>query len=166
MERRLQIQGLTLNFVPSGRGNCDKSVTFRPQAWLVRTRDGTGKDRARTDVDEKVIARIWHGWATREHADAYEELLRSHVLPGIHDRVGGFRGAYVLRDDAGDEVEFVTITLFDSLEAVREFAGDDYELAVVPPDARRLLSHFDERSRHYETLVEPGQSTSIASPNE
>ena len=113
-----------------------------------------------------MIARIWHGWASRGTADAYEQLLRSEVLPGIEQRVRGFRGAYLLRDHSGEEVEFVTITLFDSLDAVREFAGDDYELAVVPAEARRLLSRFDERSRHYETLVEPGQSTSIASPNE
>ena len=63
-------------------------------------------------------------------------------------------------------IEFVTITLFESLDAVREFAGDDYEAAVVLPEARRLLSRFDPRSRHYETLLEPPQSTSIASPNE
>jgi heme-degrading monooxygenase HmoA len=112
-----------------------------------------------------MVARIWHGWTTLGNADAYEQLLRGHVLPGIH-RLSGYLGAYLLRDDAGDEVEFVTVTLFDSLEAVREFAGDDYEAAVVPPEARKLLSRFDERSRHYETLVMPDQITSIASPNE
>ena len=87
------------------------------------------------------------------------------MLPGIH-RVDGYLGAYLLRDDGPDEVEFVTITLFDSLDAVREFAGDDFEVAVVPPEARRLLSRFDERSRHYETLAEPPHRTSMASPNE
>ena len=112
-----------------------------------------------------MIARIWHGWATPETADAYEQLLRSHVFPGIH-RISGFRGAYLLRDESGDEIEFVTVTLFDSLDAVREFAGEDYEQAVVPPEAARLLTRFDERSRHYETRVTPDQSTSIASPNE
>jgi heme-degrading monooxygenase HmoA len=101
-----------------------------------------------------VIARIWHGWTTPENADAYETLLRSEVLPGI-GRIDGARGAYVLRDPVEGEVEFVTITLWDSLDAVRAFAGDDYEVAVVPPPARQLLSRFDERSRHYETVVEP-----------
>jgi heme-degrading monooxygenase HmoA len=101
-----------------------------------------------------MVARIWHGWTTSEKADAYEELLRAHVLPGIH-RVSGYRGAYLLRDDSSDEVEFVTVTLFDSLDAVREFAGDDYEAAVVLPEARKLLTRFDERSHHYETLVTP-----------
>jgi len=101
-----------------------------------------------------MIARIWHGWTTPENADAYEQLLRAHVLPGIH-RVPGYRGAYLLRDDAGAEVAFVTVTLFDSLDAVREFAGEDYEAAVVLPEARALLTRFDERSRHYETLATP-----------
>jgi hypothetical protein len=113
-----------------------------------------------------VIARIWHGWTEPgENADAYEQLLRAHVLPGIH-RIGGFRGAYLLREDGPDEVEFVTITMFETLDDVREFAGDDYAVAVVPPDARALLSRFDERSRHYETILTPDQITSIASPNE
>jgi heme-degrading monooxygenase HmoA len=105
-----------------------------------------------------MIRRIWHGWTKRENADAYEQLLREEVLPGIH-RVPGFKGAQLLRRDAPskdahskDEVEFVTITLFDSLEAVKEFAGEDYEVAVVPPEARKLLSHFDARSAHYETI--------------
>ena len=98
-----------------------------------------------------MISRLWHGWTTRENADAYESLLRDEVLPGIH-RVRGFKGAHLLRRDAGNEVEFVTITEFDSLEAVREFAGEDYEVAVVPPPARRLLSRFDARSAHYETV--------------
>jgi heme-degrading monooxygenase HmoA len=112
-----------------------------------------------------MIARIWHGWAEPGNANAYEELLRAHVLPDIH-RVAGFRGAYLLRENRDDEVEFVTVTLFESLDDVREFAGEDYEAAVVPPEARRLLSRFDERSRHYETILTPDQITSMASPNE
>lgn len=98
-----------------------------------------------------MISRVWHGWTTRQTADAYETLLRNEVLPGIH-RVRGFKGAQVLRRDVKDEVEFVTITLFDSLDAVKQFAGDDYEAAVIPPEAHRLLSHFDDRSAHYETV--------------
>lgn len=88
------------------------------------------------------------------NADSYEALLRSEVFPGIH-RIEGFHGAYLLRRGAGDEVEFVTLTLFDSLDAVRAFAGEDYELAVVPPAARALLSRFDQRSVHYEVLHTP-----------
>jgi heme-degrading monooxygenase HmoA len=101
-----------------------------------------------------MISRLWHGSTTRENADAYEQLLRSEILPGIR-RVAGFLGAYVLRRDVEDGVEFVTMTMFESLDAVRAFAGEDYEAAVVPPHARALLARFDERSAHYETVVEP-----------
>ncbi len=106
-----------------------------------------------------MISRIWHGWTTREHADAYERLLRSEILPGIAKRgIAGYRGAHLLRREVEDGVEFVTICWFDSLDAVREFAGDDYETSVVPPKARDLLSRFDDRSRHYETRLEPGDT--------
>jgi len=98
-----------------------------------------------------MISRLWHGWTTQKNADAYENLLRAEVLPGIH-RVRGFKGAHLLRRDVKNEVEFVTICWFDSLEAVKEFAGEDYEVAVVPPPARKLLSRFDARSAHYETV--------------
>jgi heme-degrading monooxygenase HmoA len=98
-----------------------------------------------------MISRLWHGWTTRENADAYERLLRAEILPGIH-RVHGFKEAELLRRDVEQEVEFVTITRFDSVEALKEFAGEDYEVAVVPPVARKLLSRFDARSAHYETM--------------
>jgi heme-degrading monooxygenase HmoA len=106
-------------------------------------------------ISPSMIGRLWHGWTTPENADAYGALLQSTVIPGIGS-VAGFRGAYVMRRDAGDEVEFVTVTLFDSLDAVREFAGEDYEAAVVPPEARRLLARFEERSTHFEVVVAPG----------
>ena len=102
-----------------------------------------------------MISRVWHGWTKPEHADAYETMLRSEILPGIH-RVPGFRGATLLRRRDGAEVEFVTITRFDDMAAVRAFAGDDYETAVVPPAARALLSRFDARSAHYDVLRTPG----------
>jgi heme-degrading monooxygenase HmoA len=101
-----------------------------------------------------MIGRLWHGWATPENAKAYELLLRETVLPGI-ERIDGYRGAYLLRREAGEEVEFVTLTLWESWDALRAFAGKDHEAAVVPPAARALLSRFDERSAHFETLVEP-----------
>ena len=102
-----------------------------------------------------MIGRLWHGWTTHENADAYEALLRREVLPGIH-RVPGYLGAYLLRRDAGPEVEIVTMTLFDSWDAVREFAGADFEAAVVPAAARALLARFDARSVHYDVLQQPG----------
>jgi heme-degrading monooxygenase HmoA len=101
-----------------------------------------------------MIGRIWHGWTTIYNADAYEELLRSTVLPGIH-KVDGYRGAYVMRRYVEDGVEFVTLTLFDSLDAVRAFAGPDYETAVVIPEAEALLSTFDKTSAHYDIAIQP-----------
>jgi heme-degrading monooxygenase HmoA len=101
-----------------------------------------------------MIGRLWHGWTTPANAEAYEALLRSEVLPGIH-RIAGYKGAYLLRNTGTDEVEFVTLTLWESLGAVRAFAGEDYEKAVVLPEARRLLARFDERSMHYEVRLEP-----------
>ena len=103
-----------------------------------------------------MISRIWHGWTSRENAAAYEELLKSEILPGIANRgIAGYRGAHLLRRDVPEEVEFVTILWFDSLEAVRDFAGADFEHSVVPEKARRLLSRFDAKSQHYETVIEP-----------
>lgn len=98
-----------------------------------------------------MISRIWHGWTTPANADAYEALLRTEIFEGIEKRsISGFLGIDLLRRDHADEVEFVTIMWFASLDAVRAFSGSDYEVAVVPPAARRLLSRFDARSAHYE----------------
>ena len=98
-----------------------------------------------------MVSRIWHGWTTPENADSYESLLREEIFAAIVERrIAGFQGIELLRRDDGDEVEFVTVMWFDSLDAVREFAGADYEAAVVPPAARAVLSRFDERSAHYQ----------------
>jgi len=100
-----------------------------------------------------MITRIWHGWTTIQNAGAYEGLLRTEIFTGIGTRaIPGYRGIELLRRDVADGVEFVTIMRFDSLNAVRAFAGEDYEAAVVPPAARRLLSRFDARSAHYEVV--------------
>jgi heme-degrading monooxygenase HmoA len=104
-----------------------------------------------------MIARLWRGWTTAADADAYEALLRNEILPGIgRRRIAGFHGIELLRRPAGDEVEFVTLMWFDSIDAVRAFAGPDHEVAVVPPAARALLVRFDARSAHYEVRVPRG----------
>lgn len=103
-----------------------------------------------------MIGRVWYGWTTRGNAPAYEALLCARVLPAIAARgIPGYRGAHVLKREGGEEVEFVTLLWFDSMDAIRTFAGPDHEIAVVPEDARRLLSRFDARSRHYESLLAP-----------
>jgi hypothetical protein len=103
------------------------------------------------DKEEKMISRVWHGWTGSANADAYEALLRETIFPGIqHKAMAGYRGIQLFRRETGNEVEFVTIMWFDSLSSVHAFAGTDYETAVVPPEARRLLTRFDARSAHYE----------------
>jgi heme-degrading monooxygenase HmoA len=109
-----------------------------------------------------MISRIWHGWTTLENADKYETLLRADVLPGIH-RIMGYNGAYLLRREAANrEVEFVTITQFTDIVAVKAFAGKDYERAVIAPGAARFLTHYDTRSAHYETILTPADVKALA----
>jgi antibiotic biosynthesis monooxygenase (ABM) superfamily enzyme len=98
-----------------------------------------------------MIGRIWHGWTTPENADIYENLLKTEIFPGIASKnVPGYRGIQLFRRPLNGEVEFITIMRFDSWETVKQFAGEDYETAYVPPKAREVLSRFDERSQHYE----------------
>jgi heme-degrading monooxygenase HmoA len=102
-----------------------------------------------------MIARIWHGWTTPQNADKYETLLKEEIFVGIQNRhIRGFKGIQLLRREVKNEVEFITIMTFEALEAVLDFAGEDYEAAVVPEKAKKLLSRFDERSQHYEIIVE------------
>jgi hypothetical protein len=106
-----------------------------------------------------MISRIWHGWTSLDNADAYESLLKNEIFHHIQNRqIAGYQGIQLLRRTMSGEVEFITIMWFDTLDAVRSFAGDDYELAVVPPKARALLSRFDERSQHYEVRENRWQS--------
>ena len=98
-----------------------------------------------------MISRIWHGWTSQENADDYESLLKNEIFNWISNKkIEGYRGIHLLRRSLKKEIEFITIMWFDSLEAVKEFAGEDYEKSVVPPKARKLLSRFDDRSQHYE----------------
>ena len=98
-----------------------------------------------------MIGRIWHGWTKSENADKYEELLKEEIFPTIGARkVNGYKGIQLFRRPLDNEIEFITIMWFESFDAVRAFAGEDYEVAVVPPKARALLSRFDARSQHYE----------------
>lgn len=102
-----------------------------------------------------MISRIWHGWTTLDNADAYESLLRSEIFDGIQKRnIKGYKGIHLFRRDVGDEVEFITLMWFDSIDAVRVFAGEDHEVAVVPAKAQALLKRYDARSQHYEVRAE------------
>lgn len=102
-----------------------------------------------------MISRVWHGWTTPENADAYEALLKTEIFPGIHQRaIAGYQGIQLFRRSLADEVEFITVMWFESLEAVRAFAGEKYEVSVVPPKARAVLARFDEQAQHYEVKAE------------
>jgi len=82
-----------------------------------------------------MIKRIWHGWTTHENADAYEAVLTSEVIPAIAaKKMAGNRGIEVLRREHADEVEFITIMTFDTLDAIRQFVGDDVTVAHIPPN--------------------------------
>lgn len=101
-----------------------------------------------------MIARIWHGFTTRENAGKYEAMLKPDVLPGL-DKVAGYKGSYLLRRDHGSEIEFVTMMLWESIAALRAVADDNYEVAIVPEERRRVLSHWNEHAQHYEVILNP-----------
>lgn len=96
-----------------------------------------------------MIARIWHGRTRPENADAYESMLKPELLPGI-SKVPGYRGGYVLRRSLEAEVEFVTIMIWDSLEALIAVAGPNYTQSIIPENRLRYLSHHDDRAEHFE----------------
>ena len=102
-----------------------------------------------------MIARIWHGWTSFENADTYENLLRNEIFPSIKNRnIKGYRKISLLRCSTEKEVEFITIMIFDDLNAVKKFAGDQYERSYVPQKAKDVLLRHDKFSQHYEIVDE------------
>lgn len=111
-----------------------------------------------------MITRLWRGWTAIEQADAYEHFLLQDLFPALR-AIPGFRGAEVLRRRDGLEVAFVTLTRFDSLDAIRAFAGERYETPVLEPEALALLLRYDERAQHFDTAsFEVTGSSSSATP--
>lgn len=102
-----------------------------------------------------MIARTWRGWAPKETAADYERHYATEVADHL-TQVDGFHGARLLRHEDGDEVRFTSITFFTSLDAVRAFAGPDYERAVLEEAARRALAHWDDRVTHEEIVFTLG----------
>jgi heme-degrading monooxygenase HmoA len=102
-----------------------------------------------------MIGRIWHGWTSPENAEIYERLLKEEIFLGIQERnIQGYHGINLFRREGDDEVEFITLMWFDSIEAVHAFAGADYEVAVVPANARAVLKRFDTHSQHYDVRAD------------
>jgi hypothetical protein len=102
-----------------------------------------------------MIARIWHGWTTFENAETYESLLRNEVFPSIENRnIKGYRKISLLKRSLQNEVEFITIMIFDNLNAVKKFAGEEYKKSYVPRKAQDVLLRHDKFSQHYEIINE------------
>ncbi|CAA9468121.1 MAG: hypothetical protein AVDCRST_MAG12-511 [uncultured Rubrobacteraceae bacterium] len=99
-----------------------------------------------------MIARTWRGAVREDHADAYAEYMQATGVAGYAGTPGN-RGVYMLRRDLGDRCEFLMFSLWDSLEAVKAFAGEDYEKAVFYPEDDRYLVERDEASSHFEVVA-------------
>lgn len=98
-----------------------------------------------------MIARVWRGWTARRDADAYVDYLEETGMSAARAKPGN-RGAYILRRDTGDRAEFVTVLLWETLDSVRAFAGDDVERAVFFPEDDRYLVERELSVAHYEVL--------------
>jgi heme-degrading monooxygenase HmoA len=100
------------------------------------------------DEESTIIARHWRGWTKAEDADSYEDFQTKKLLPELR-AIEGYRGGYLLRSNSADETEFVVINFFNSLDAVKRFAGPNYTVATFEPEARRLLSRKEDFATHY-----------------
>jgi heme-degrading monooxygenase HmoA len=98
-----------------------------------------------------MIARHWRGIAKREFADAYVEHLHSETFPQLV-QLPGFHDASILRRDVEQGVEFLIVTVWKSLDAIRSFSGNDPENAVVPAKVQQMMIEYDRRTRHYEVV--------------
>ena len=103
-----------------------------------------------------MIVRAWRGYASAAAPDAYPKHLLENVRPNL-ERLAGFQGLTLLRRDLGAEIEYLVLTLWESMEAVRAFAGEDPGRAVVEPEACATLTRFDDRVTHYDMLAGPFQ---------
>ncbi|HEV8282765.1 MAG TPA: antibiotic biosynthesis monooxygenase [Chitinophagaceae bacterium] len=98
-----------------------------------------------------MVARVWRGYTPHENADAYENFLKSEFMPAIEKKkIAGYKKFQLLRKEETDEVAFITIMWFDSIEQIKAFAGADYEKAVVHPTAQALLKRYDQYAQHFE----------------
>jgi heme-degrading monooxygenase HmoA len=104
-----------------------------------------------------MLMRAWRGYAAVTEAQVYPRHLLHSVRPKL-EKLAGFRGVYLLRRRVADEIEFLVLTLWDSMDAVRAFAGEQPEVAVVEPEARAALVRFDTTVSHYEILAAPGEA--------
>ncbi len=104
-----------------------------------------------------MLCRLWRGWTTQSNADMYEKLLKELIFKEIEERnIEGYERFQLFRNDKNDEVEFITIMYFKTLEGIKQFAGEDYTQAFLPEKERKLLSRFDERVEIIELKIDQG----------
>ena len=101
-----------------------------------------------------MIARVWKGAVRRRDGDAYARYMQDTGV-AAYARTPGNRGVWMLRRDVGDRTEFVMFTLWESLEAIKAFAGDDHETAVFYPEDERFLVERDVTCAHYDVRAAP-----------
>jgi hypothetical protein len=169
------IDGAVLLFKGESQGVAEDFAKADPyvtsglvKRWYVREWTTVAGDQAMTPVYPDTIAgnapaasrgilRLWRGRATAAKAGDYARHATETVFPEIQ-RLPGHRGAYLLRRSVGNGIEFLVLTLWSSMDAVRKFAGPDPEKAVVEPAARAALSDFEETVAHYEVVVRTGEA--------
>ncbi|HEY6304582.1 MAG TPA: YciI-like protein [Terriglobales bacterium] len=129
----------------------DSATPIRPNA--VADADASSPDKNK-DKDKPMVLRMWRGRATVEKSGEYVDHVTKKVFPALH-AIEGHRGAYLLQRAVDDAIEFVVLTLWESMQAVRRFAGVKPEKAVVGPEARAVLTAFDESVTHFEVVHRP-----------
>lgn len=110
-----------------------------------------------------MIARIWRGQASTENAPHYRQHATERVFPTL-EKLEGHQGACLLARESDGQVEFLALTLWDNIDVIKRFAGADPETAIVEPEARAVLSSFDNFARHYEVIGASGVLHAIRAP--
>jgi heme-degrading monooxygenase HmoA len=102
-----------------------------------------------------MVARIWEGYTTPENAEAYAAFLKTEFMPAVEKKnIEGYKKFQLLRIDEDEEVHFITIMWFENIEQIKDFAGDDFEKAVIHPKALALLKRHDQYAKHFELIHE------------
>jgi hypothetical protein len=115
--------------------------------------NSTSKDKKQGQAESKIITRIWRGWTLKQNADEFEKILTGEAIPAIEiNRPEGCLSIQLLKRETEGHVEFTTVMQFNSIAAIKAFAGEDFEAAHIDPKVKRLLLRYDERVAHHQTL--------------
>ena len=132
----------------------DSATPIRPNAAADAGASSPGKGKSQ-NKDKPMVLRMWRGRATVEKSGEYIDHVTKKVFPAL-GAIEGHRGAYLLQRAVDGAIEFVVLTLWESMQAVRRFAGAKPEKAVVEPEARATLTDFDESVTHFEVIHRTG----------